>query len=141
MIYSAKDGNLISKEKVEQPDLSLYEEFYTDFFRIESPLHGSPKVYDIRTNKLLYDLNENGYLAYVTQVGDYIITQYITTDDEYYGVLLNNRCETLAYLPYLSDIFDGELYFDYPTGNMRKSGIYNVNELIKMGQKELIRQY
>ena len=141
LTYSAKDGNLISKEKVKQPDLSLYEEFYTDFFRIESPLHGSSKVYDINTSKLLYDLNEDGYLAYVTQVGDYIITQYITTDDEYYGVLLNNRCETLAYLPYLSDIFDGELYFDYPTGNMRKSRIYNVNELIKMGQKELIRHY
>lgn len=27
------------------PDSTLYEEFYTDNYRIESPLHGTPKVY------------------------------------------------------------------------------------------------
>lgn len=137
LIYNARDGNLISEEKIEKPDLSLYEEFYTDSFRIESPLHGSPTVHDKKTDKLICELNEDGYLTYITQVGDYIVAQYVTADSYYYGVLLNDKCERLAYLPYLSDVMNSELYFDYPTGNMRKSRIYNIKELIKMAQNEL----
>lgn len=138
LTYNARNGNLISEEKIEKPDLSLYEEFYTNSLRIESPLHGSPAVYDKKTNKLICEFKEDGYLTYITQVEDYIIAQYITVDGYYYGVLLNNKCETLAKLPYLSDVIDDELYFDYPTGNMRKICIYNINELIKMAQDELI---
>ena len=82
-------------------------------------------------------MNEDGYLTYITQVEDYIVAQYVTADNYYYGVLLNNKCEKLAYLPYLSDVMNNELYFDYPTGNMRKSRIYNINELITMAQNEL----
>lgn len=35
LTYNARDGNLVSEEKIEKPDLSLYEEFYTDSLRIE----------------------------------------------------------------------------------------------------------
>lgn len=135
--YNARDGNLISKEKIDKPDLSLYEEFFTDSLRIESPLHGLPNVYDKKTDKFICELNEEGYLTYITQVGDYIVAQYVTTDDYYYGILLNDKCETLAKLPYLCDVVDDELYFDYPTGNVRKSKIYNIDELIKIAQDEL----
>lgn len=138
LTYNARDGNLVSEEKIEKPDLSLYEEFYTDSLKIESPLHGSPTVYDKKTDKLICELTEEGYLTYITQVGDYIIAQYVTVDDYYYGVLLNNKCEKLAEFPYLSDVFNDELYFDYPTGNVRKSYIYNIDELIKIAQDELI---
>lgn len=137
LTYNARDGNLISEEQIEKPDLSLYEEFYTDSLRIESPLHGSPAVYDKNTDELICELKEEGYLTYITQTGKYIIAQYVTTDDYYYGILMNNKCETLAELPYLSDVVGEELYFDYPTGNMRKSRIYNIEELIKMAQDEL----
>lgn len=137
LIYNARDGNLVSEEKIDKPDLSLYEEFYTDSFRIKSPLHGSPTIHDKKTDKLICELNEDGYLTYITQVGDYIVAQYVTVDSYYYGVLLNDKCERLAYLPYLSDVMNNELYFDYPTGNMRKSRIYNINELIKMAKNEL----
>ena len=128
---------LFQKKKIDKPDLSLYEEFYTDSFRIKSPLHGSPTIHDKKTDKLICELNEDGYLTYITQVGDYIVAQYVTVDSYYYGVLLNDKCERLAYLPYLSDVMNNELYFDYPTGNMRKSRIYNINELIKMAKNEL----
>lgn len=137
LIYNARDGNLVSEEKIDKPDLSLYEEFYTDSFIIKSPLHGSPTIHDKKTDKLICELNEDGYLTYITQVGDYIVAQYVTADSYYYGVLLNDKCERLAYLPYLSDVMNNELYFDYPTGNMRKSRIYKINELIKMAQNEL----
>ena len=137
LTYNARDGSLVSEKQIEKPDLSLYEEFYTDSLRIESPLHGSPTVYNKKTNKLVCELKEDGYLTYITQIGGYIIAQYVTADDYYYGIILNNKCEKLAELPYLSDVADDELYFDYPTGNMRKSRIYNIEELIKMAQNEL----
>ncbi len=53
LTYNARDGNLISEKQIEKPDLSLYEEFYTTSYRIESPLHGSPTVYDKESNKLI----------------------------------------------------------------------------------------
>ena len=134
LTFNARDGNLISKRQEEKPDPSLYEEFYTDHFRIESPLHGAPTVFDIETDKEICELNEEGYLTYITQVGKHIIAQYVTVDDYYYGVLLNDRCEVLAYLPYLSDVISGELYFDYPSGKIRKSQIYSIDEEIEMAQ-------
>ena len=138
LTYNARDGNLISEDQIEKPDLSLYEEFNTDSFRIESPLHGAPSVYDKKTDKFVCELDEEGYLTYITQTDDYIIAQYVTVDDDYYGVLLNNNWEALAYLPYLSDVYEDELYFDYcESGNMRKSRIYNIDELRKMAQDEL----
>lgn len=137
LTYNARDGNLLLEEQLDRPDSSLYEEFYTDSLRIESPLHGSPSVYNRKTNKLVCELKEEGYLTYITQVGEYIIAQYITTDDYYYGIILNEKCEKLGTLPYLCDVFENTLYFDYPTGQVKKSCIYNLDELIEMAQDEL----
>lgn len=134
--YSAKDGSLLYETTGEKPDLTLYEEFLTDTLRIESPLHGVPLAYDRRSGKLVRELEKDAYLTYVTQVGEYIITEYVTAEGERYGLLLNEQCETLAYLPYLSDIVGDELIFDYPTGNMRKSRIYDINELIGLAQNK-----
>lgn len=137
LTFNARDGNLISEKQGDDPDLSLYEEFYTEHYRIESPLHGAPTVYDIETGQKICELNEEGYLTYITETGDYIIAQYVTVDDYFYGVLMNNRCEVVAYLPYLSDVIYGELYFDYPSGKIRKSQIYSIDEEIKMAQEVL----
>ena len=65
------------------------------------------------------------------------VAQYVTVDDYQYGVLLNDKCEVIADLPYLSDIVGDELYFDYPSGNMRKSRIYSIDEQIKIAQDVL----
>ena len=135
--YNARDGNLISEKQENKPDLSLKEEFYTDQFRIESTLHGAPAVYDRETDEKICELNEEGYLTYITQEDNYIIAQYITTEGYFYGTLLNDKCEVLAYLPYLSDVFSGELYFDYPSGKVRKSPIYSIDEEIKIAQDVL----
>lgn len=134
--YSAKDGSLLYEETGKKPDLTLFEEFFTDTLRIESPLHGVPKAYDMKTGKFISDLEKDAYLTYVTQVDDYIITEYITADNFRYGLLLNSKCEKLAYLPYLCDIMEGKLIFDYPTGNLRESRIYHINELIELTRKQ-----
>jgi serine/threonine protein kinase len=135
--YSASDGSLVSEDQGEKPDLTLYEEFMTDNLRITSPLHGTPEVYDISTGKKITELESDDYLTYVTQTGDYIIAEYITADDVRYGLLMNEKCETLARLPYLCDIVDGELIFDYRSGNLRKTRIYSIDELIAIGQSIL----
>ncbi len=135
--YNARDGNIIGEDKIEKPDLSLYEEFETNSWRIESPLHGSPKVYDKKTNKLICELSEDGYLTYVTQADDYVVLQFVTVDDYYYGLLVDDDCKVIAHLPHLTDVYNNELYFDYSSGNMRKSRIYSIADLKKAARSEL----
>ena len=132
--YSAADGSELYEAAGELPDRTLYVEFVTDEFRIESPLHGVPKVYEAKSGRFVRELDKDAYLTYATQVGGYIVTQYITEDGTFFGLLLNGRCETLARLPYLCDIVGGELVFDYPTGNLRKSRIYGADELVAMAE-------
>lgn len=134
--YNVSDGREMSRENGSKPDLSLYEEFNTTNYRIESPLHGTPKVYDKDSNQLVKELEEDAYLTYVTEVDDYIITQYATASNEYYGYLLNQDCEIIGTLPNLCDVIDGSLIFDYPTGDIRKSKIYSINELVEMAQQK-----
>lgn len=133
--YSASDGTLLKEEHGEKPDSSMYEEFFTDSLRITSPLHGTPEAYDRETDKFVAKLAEDAYLTYITQAGDRIIAQYVTAEGQCYGQLLDEKCEVLADLPYLCDVIGETLYFDYPTGNMRETRIYNINELISLAQK------
>jgi WD40 repeat protein len=132
--YSAIDGSILYEIIGEKPDLTLYEEFFTDTVRIESPLHGRPAAYNLVTGELIRELEKDAYLTYATQVGEYIITEYVTGDGFRYGLLLNSRCETLAYLPYLCDFVGDKLVFDYPTGDLRESRIYDINELIGLAR-------
>jgi len=134
--YSAQDGSVLYETAGELPDLSLYEEFFTDTLRIESPLHGVPVSYNQETGELVRELEKNAYLTYVTQVDKYIVTEYISAEGERYGLLLNEACETLAKLPYLCDIVEDMLIFDYPTGSLRESRIYSIEELIALAKKE-----
>jgi hypothetical protein len=132
--YSAADGSVLYETVGDPPDLTLYEEFFTDSLRIEAPLHGVPTAYNIATGELVRELEKDAYLTYVTQIGDYILTEYVTGDGFRYGVLLNSQCETLAHLPYLSDFVGDKLIFNYPTGNLRESRIYSIDELIGLAR-------
>ncbi len=132
--YSAADGSLLSEKKIEPPSTDLYEEFYTDRYRIQSPLHGTPQAYDLKTGRQVALLEEDSYLTYVTQVGDYILTEYISTSGGRYGLLLDGDLQTLARLPGLCDNMDGMLFFDYGTGDIRKSPIYPLQELVALGE-------
>ncbi|MCD8086227.1 MAG: serine/threonine-protein kinase [Clostridiales bacterium] len=133
--YSAEDGTLLWEDQGDAPDESLVEIFETELYRIESPLHGAAQVYSLKTGNLLYQLEEDAYLTYVTQVEDFLVVQYITTDGDFYGQLLNKQCEVLADLPYLSDVQGETLYFDYPSGNVRSSRIYNIEQLTQYAQE------
>lgn len=137
--YSAKDGSMISETMGEPPQKDLYEEFFTDQYRIASSLHGAPEVYDLKSGKKVAVLEEEDYLTYVTQVDEYIVTQYVRADGEYYGLLLNEKLEVLAELPYLCDIReDGWVVFDYNSGNLRQCQLYSLEQLKTLGKKYLL---
>lgn len=133
--YSAETGALLSETTGDAPDPELYEEFFTDTLRIAAPLHGTPIAYDLRTGKQVCELEKDAYLTYVTQIGDRIITEYISTDGRRYALLLNERCEALAYLPDLCDIIGEELIFDHRSGSIRKSEIYSLEQLMTLANK------
>ena len=101
--YSARDGGLILEEVREAPSKDLYEEFYTSKYQITSPLHGTPEVYSLETGKLVAMLEQDSYLTYVTEEGNYLITEYISAEGERYGLVLDEKFQTLAYLPNLCD--------------------------------------
>lgn len=133
--WSAADGALLWEQAGTPPDGTLYEEFFTDRLRITSPLHGAPAAYDKESGALVRELEPDAYLTYVTQVGDYVVTEYISAQGERYGLLLDGACETLATLPGLCDITaDGRLVFDDTRGNLRQSRIYSLQELMALGE-------
>lgn len=138
LCYDAGDGSLISELREEAPDMELNEEFYTDDFRIEAPLHGAPQVYDVETDEKICELSEDAFLIYVTQTNNNIVAQYVTAEGFRYGILLDGECREIAYLPYLSDVKDNELYFDYPSGgSLRKSEIYDLDSLMELAKEQL----
>lgn len=133
--YSAADGSLISEERGEAPAKDLYEEFYTDNYRFASNLHNAPQVYDIKSGRYVTELEKDAYLTYVTQIGDYIITEYVSAQGDRYGLLLDDKLQKLAYLPGLCDVVDNDtLIFDEKSGNLRQSRLYSLQELMALGE-------
>lgn len=132
LAYSTIDGSLMSTQQNGTPDPSLKEEFETDKYRIESPLHGAPVVYDKQTGNVVRELEPDSFLTYVTQVGDKILTQYVSSENKPYGLLLDENCETIARLPYLIDCVNERFLYDYPSGKIRQSRIYSIQELLSM---------
>ena len=138
--YGADNGEFLDEQKTEAPDLNQPELFETDSLEIESPLQGTAIARDKKSGKTVGTLKEDAYLTYVTQTDAGIIAQYVTADGECFGELLDDTCGVLAELPYLTDVMDDELIFDYPTGDLRTSKIYGVEELVEMGAKEYGRE-
>ncbi len=150
-VYLASDGSILQDETGKKPagdtkedggtdaagqreSMQLDEEFLIDGLRIESPLNGTPIVYDAKTGKEIARLKEDTYLTYVTKAGDYMVAQYRAVDGENFGELLDEDCEVLAKLPYLSDVIGETLIFDDPTGSIRESEIYDIDQLMDMAQ-------
>ena len=102
--------------------------------RVASSLHAAPVVYDAASGRELATLEEEGYLTYVTQLGDMLVTEYISTEGDRYGLLLDSDFEILARLPGLCDVWNGSFIFDYESGNLRQCRLYSIQELIVLGQ-------
>lgn len=133
--YSAFDGAMMKEEKRDPPSKDLYEEFLTADYRFTSELHEPPRVYDLETGALVKELEKDSYLTYVTETEEYIMTEYVTADGERYGLLLDKELETLARLPDLCDLEDGNAVFDYQSGDLRQCRLYSLPELITLGEQ------
>lgn len=138
--YDAVTGLVTAERKSDEPDRELYEEFYTEQYRIVSPLHSAAEVYDAKSGELVTVLGQDSYLTYVTQLQDYLLTEYVSAAGERYGLLLNQDFETLAYLPGLCDVTEEKLIFDYGSGELRQCPLYSLRELVDMGEIYLSEQ-
>lgn len=138
--YSATDGTLIKEEQQEKPDERLYEEFLTSKYRFTSELGKVAEVYNLKNGKKVMSLPQEAYLTYVTETGDYIVVQYVIMsengDRDKTAILMNQQLETVAVLPDLCDVYNDTLYFDYMSGHIKKSRIYSVDELVKLGMNK-----
>ena len=135
-VYSASDGSLLREGYDKKRNISngLDEEFVIGDLRIESPLHGTPAVYDAKTGREVARLKKDTYLTDVTQAGDYLAARYKEAGGIGFGQLMDNNCEVLAELPYLCDVDKETLIFDYPAGSIRESKIYELEEIVEMSE-------
>jgi len=133
--YSAADGSVIREVRGEAPNKDLYEEFYTDRYKITSSLHEAPQVFGAESGKWIGELEAEDYLTYVSQFGTYLITEYISTSGQRYGLLLDEKLQTVAVLPGLCDVSDDMFVFDYGDGVLRQCQLYSLEELVALGEQ------
>ena len=67
-------------------------EFLTDQYRIVSRLHEAPAVYDRKSGTYVAGLEADASLTYVTQLDGMILTEYVSSKLERYGILLDETC-------------------------------------------------
>lgn len=129
-VYNDKQGKLFEMSISEQS-----EAFFTDGEIIISPLHGTPEVYSLSDGAKIADLEKDTYLTYITQLDDAIMSEYVSASGERYGILLDkNTYEPIAQMPGLTDIYNGELVFDYHRGSLRKTHFFTINELLSLAE-------
>ena len=87
------------KKLCEAPLNGPAEAFFTKTAVIISPMHGIPAVYSLKNGQKIVDLEKDAYLTYITEMGDYIVSQYLSAAGEHFGVLLNSAFQPIASLP------------------------------------------
>ena len=134
--YAIPDGTLQATEYLETVEQEN-ETFTTEQYRIESPVHGTPQIYDIRSEALLCTLEEDAYLTNVFETEQGLVVQYSTMDGSYiYGHLLNKDFEVVAELPWLCDVWKDTFFYDCPSGVVRRSPIYDLDTLLEIARTE-----
>ncbi len=130
------DGMIIREEKGRVPDQSLQEEFITEHYRFVSRMNEPLQVYSLKTGRLAARLKEDANLTYVTQLDGCIMAEYVSTELERYGILLDENLQKLAHLPGLCDVYEDTAVFDYHDGTVRSSKIYTLDELKALANGE-----
>lgn len=110
------------------------EVFFAGNVAVISPQSGTPIAYNTETGKVIQELEADCFMTYLAKSGGYLVSQYITTDGEKFGVLLDENCGVLARLPDLTDTSGDKLRFDYKTGTIRETPIYHLDELKRMAK-------
>lgn len=123
------DGRMIMEEKHNAPDQDMQEEFITDRYRIVSRLNEPQQIYSLKTDSLVTQMEQDANLTYVTQLDGYLMMEYVSTELERYGILLDEDLHKLADLPGVCDVYGDTVVFDYQDGTIRSGKIYALDEL------------
>ena len=102
-ILSLCSNDNVRRKSGQNPDSTLYEEFDTRDYVVKSPPHGTPEVYN-KEGILLGKLTSDAELAYVTQVGEYLVAEFDTENGEQFGQLIDKECKVLADYPDISEL-------------------------------------
>lgn len=135
--YDAGTGDMTEADSIDPPDRTLRETLTTEHYRIESPLHGSPEIYDAATGDKVAEPDLEGYLTYASEAGGCLVLKYTTDDLKQSGYLLDSHGQVIADLPGLCDVYGDKLYFDCGDGTVRSSEIYHLDELTADAQAQL----
>ena len=115
-----------------EEDYSSRKEFLTQKHRLAAE-QGRIIIYDRETGQNLGEMEENARVENITQAGENIIIQYLDPEDgTRFGCLVNEYFETLAFLPGLCGVENGELLFECPDKSIRRTPVYTLLELIDL---------
>lgn len=136
--FAAADGGDLSQDKKaeeireDSEDYSSGKEFFTKKHRLLAD-QGRIIIYDRETGKNLGEMEENARVENITQTGEYIVIQYLDPEEgTRFGYLMNEYFETLAYLPGLCGVEQGQLLFESPDKSIRRTPVYTLLELIDL---------
>ena len=66
-----------------------------------------------------------------------IVTEYLSEDGSRWGLLLDEKLETLAELPQLCDLLPDGFLFDDQLGNLRQCRVYSIEALKNLANQVL----
>ena len=136
-LYDGLTGKKTGSEKREVPDKTLHETLETEHFIVENRIHQRPVVYDRESQRQVAVIEEDAYLTYADEADGCLVLRFVTTDLEQYGCLYDRNCRILARLPYLCDVYDGKLFFDYQDGAVRETAVLSLEELMEYAKSKL----
>ena len=130
VICAIYDGE--GKKQFEVPVRGQAEACFTETAVVISPANGIASAFNLKSGRKLADLEIN--LTYVTDLGEYVVCQYLSPNGKQYGVILDKTFEPIADLDKLCDICDGQLLFDYQQGVLRSIRVFGFNELVELAR-------
>lgn len=136
--YSGETGEITHQTEGEPPDYDLEEWFETDHYQFQSEIHGYTKVFHKDSGEFYMDVEVSDYLTYVTQLDSLLLLEFLSTDSSRYGLLYNEALELVGRLPDLCDTKDSYFYFNGGKGKIRRTSIYQLEELLTIAKQASI---
>ncbi len=138
--YSSKTGELLAEIQGPLPDDSHAQYFETTNYSIYAPVHGNPQVTVKNSENLpeeekTFTIDVPDYLNYVTEIGDLILLEFLSTEGNNYGLLCNQNLEQIARLPNLCDYQGGYFYFDEGKGSVKRETLYSLEDLFALARE------
>lgn len=135
-VFTVKNG--APEERFSFEARGRAEAYFCGGYAFISPTHGDAAAYTLEGARVC-SFTENGYMAEVGIMGEYIVAGYASSSSQRYSYLLNRATlETQAYLPgFLGELDAMTLVLDDGAGSLRAEKLRGTEELIRMAQERL----